>query len=172
MAHLREVFTRLRAHRLFAKLSKCEFGCTTIDYLGHVISGEGVTVDPNKIQVINDWLVPETVKALRGFMGLCDYYRRFVSKYSQIAAPLTELLRKDAFVWTPAATQAFRNLQQALTRTPVLQLPDFSILFVIQTDASGSGVGAILLQKGLPIAYFSKQLAPKPQGITLQIGEV
>lgn len=105
--HLHEVFTHLRSHHLFAKLSKCEFGCTTIGYLGHVISGASVVVDPDKIQVIKDWPLLKSVKALSGFLGLCGYYRRFVCQYAQLVAPLTKLLRKDAFVWLTAATEVF-----------------------------------------------------------------
>lgn len=122
-----------------------------------------MAVDPDKIRPIKEWPIPGTVKALRSFLGLCGYYRRFVAQYSKLAAPLTELLRKDAFVWSEAATQAFHKLQQALSETPVLQLPDFSIPFVIQTNASGTGIGAVLLQRGHPIAYHSKQLAPRLQ---------
>lgn len=161
IAHLREVLARLRTHHLFAKISKCEFGCTTIGYLGHIISGEGVAVDQDKIQTIQQWSLPDSVKALRRFLGLCGYYRRFVAHYASLAAPLTELLRKNAFIWTPTATQAFHQLKQALIKTPVLQLPDFNAPFVVQTDASGTGVGAILMQKGHPLAYFSRQLSPR-----------
>ncbi|XP_039138145.1 uncharacterized protein LOC120275588 [Dioscorea cayenensis subsp. rotundata] len=113
LTHLTEVFGRLRDHRLFTKLSKCEFGCTSIGYLGHIISGEGVAVDPEKIQAIREWPLPVLVKALRGFLGLCGYYRRFVDRYAALAAPLTELLRKNAFVWTPATTQAFQTFKEA-----------------------------------------------------------
>lgn len=104
LVHLREVFHRLRLHHLFAKLSKYEFGCTTIGYLGHVISGKGVAVDPDKIQAKKEWPIPGTIKALRSFLGLCSYCRRFVTNYSKLAAPLIELLRKDAFVWSETAT--------------------------------------------------------------------
>lgn len=123
----------------------------------------GVTVYPNKIWAIMEWPIPEIVKALRRLLGLYRYYMRFVSKYAQLAAQLTELLWKDAFVWTPTATQAFRDLQQAMTKMTVLQLPDFFRPRVIQTDASGSRVGAILLQRRHPLAYFSKQLTPHLQ---------
>lgn len=110
-----------------------------------------------------EWPIPDIVKALRRLLGLYRYYMRFVSKYAQLAAQLTELLWKDAFVWTPTATQAFRDLQQAMTKMTVLQLPDFFHPCVIQTDASGSRVGAILLQRRHPLAYFSKQLTPHLQ---------
>lgn len=118
--HLREVFTYLRAHHLFANQSKCEFSCTKIGYLGHNISREGVVVDPDKIQAINEWPILHNVKALWGFLGLCGYYWRFMANYSKLATPLTELLRKDAFVWIEMSTQAFQRLRHALTRTPVL----------------------------------------------------
>ena len=120
LLHLHEVFTRLRLHQLFAKLSKCEFGSVSLGYLGHIISGDGVAVDPDKIQTIKEWPLPHSVKTLQGFLGLCGYYRRFVQHYSSIAAPLTNLLRKDAFAWTDSATEAFQRLQEALMNTPVL----------------------------------------------------
>lgn len=172
LLHLHEVFTRLRDHQLFAKLTKCEFGCDSLGYLGHIISGEGVAVDPDKIQAIRDWPLPSSVKALRRFLGLCGYYRRFVPRYSTLAAPLTELLRKDAFLWTPTATQAFQKLQEALMQTPVLQLPNFNLPFVVQTDASGVGIGAILLQNGHPISYFSKQLSARQQAASTYVREM
>ena len=93
MLHLHDVFTRLRAHEPFVKLSKCEIGCASLGYLGHVISGDGVAVDPDKIQAIQDWPVPTSVSALRGFLGLCRYYQHFVHRYASLAAPLTVLLR-------------------------------------------------------------------------------
>ena len=112
--HLHDVFTRLQAHKLFVKLSKCEIGCSFLGYLGHEISGDGVAVDPDKILAIRDWLVPTSIRALRGILGLCGYYRRFVYRYVSLAGPLTDLLRKDAFAWTPAVAQAFQRLQEAL----------------------------------------------------------
>lgn len=141
-------------------MSKCEIGKTSLHYLGHVISSAGVSVDQDKIKAIQSWPVPTTVKQLRGFLGLAGYYRKFVARYAHIAAPFTQLLRKDAFVWTEDATVAFENLKTALMHTPVLTLPDFTKVFVIQTDASNTGIGAVLLQEGHPISYFSKPLAP------------
>lgn len=108
--HLRKVFTQLQAHCLLAKLSKWEFRWQTIVYLGLIISGAGIAIDPDKIQVITNWPILDFVKALRGFMGLCDYYRWFATNYSQLVAPLTELLRKDAFVWKPSTTHIFQQL--------------------------------------------------------------
>ncbi|XP_030479163.2 uncharacterized protein LOC115696402 [Cannabis sativa] len=136
IAHLCSVFQLLRDHRFFAKLSKCTFFQSTIEYLGHLVAADGVRADPSKITAMLDWPQPSTLKQLRGFLGLTGYYRRFVAHYASIAAPLTELLKKENFIWTEAACAAFRQLKQVMTVTPVLALPDFSKLFVIEADAS------------------------------------
>ncbi|GJZ19340.1 ty3-gypsy retrotransposon protein [Tanacetum coccineum] len=128
--HLHSVLDLLRQHTLHAKLGKCDFGTTTLTYLGHIVSSQGVAVDPEKISSIQDWPLPQNLKQLRGFLGLAGYYRR---------------------------------LKEALMNTPVLALPDFNKPFIIQTDASGIGVGAVLLQDGHPIAYFSRPLSSKLQ---------
>ncbi|XP_026399027.1 uncharacterized protein LOC113294867 [Papaver somniferum] len=108
------------------------FAQSTVGYLGHVISDKGVSVENDKIKCILSWQIPYTIKELRGFLGLAGYYRKFVKDYGKISAPLTQLLKKDAFVWTEKATTAFRSLQQALTITPVLQLPDFTKEFNLE----------------------------------------
>ncbi|GJZ44771.1 ty3-gypsy retrotransposon protein [Tanacetum coccineum] len=163
LTHLRLVLSILQTNSLYAKLSKCEFGCSSIQYLGHIVSGSGVAVDQDKIAAIQAWPIPNSVKLLRGFLGLAGYYRRFVPHFAKLAAPLTALLRKQSFVWTPTANQAFLALKESLMHTPVLALPDFSTPFLIQTDASGTSVGAVLTQHGHPIAYFSKQMCPRLQ---------
>ena len=142
-----------------------------LSYLGHIVSGTGVSVDPAKINAITNWPVPTNVKQLRGFLGLSGHYRRFVRQYTQLAAPLTQLLRKDAFVWTNEAEQAFRSLQNALTHTPTLALPNFSKAFTVETDASGQRVGAVLSQEGRPIAYFSKKLNAHLQSSSTYVRE-
>lgn len=163
VTHLREVLSILKANSFFAKLSKCEFGRETIAYLGHVITKKGVEVDQEKIKAVKEWPIPTNTKKLRGFLGLTGYYRKFVARYAHLAAPLTSLLRKEAFLWTPEASVAFAALKDALTSTPALALPDFSKQFTVQTDASSIGIGAVLTQAGRPIAYFSKQLNPTMQ---------
>jgi len=161
LLHLRAVFEALRQHTLFLKKSKCSFGTEAMGYLGHVISAHGIAMDAEKVQAVLSWPLPKTVRAVRGFLGLAGYYRRFIRDYGLIASPLTKLLRKDGFQWTEEASQAFRALQQALSSAPVLHLPNFSMLFIVECDASSSGFGAVLHQGSGPIAFFSRPIAPR-----------
>lgn len=153
MEHLELVFSLLQQNNLFLKKSKCAFATTEVSYLGHVITQNGVKVDDDKIKAITLWPRPATPRALRGFLGLTGYYRKFVKDYGIIAAPLTSLLRKNSFTWTDDSSLAFEKLQAALSDTPVLALPDFSEPFVVECDASEAGIGAVLLQKERPIAF-------------------
>ncbi|KAF8671340.1 hypothetical protein HU200_050053 [Digitaria exilis] len=118
-------------------------------------------MDLDKIQAVHDWPLPCSIKALRGFLGLTGYYRRFIHNYGVIAAPLTALLKRDAFQWGEPASAAFLALKTVLTTAPVLQLPDFAQPFVVDCDASGSGFGAVLHQGQGPIAFFSRTVAPQ-----------
>ncbi|XP_072072096.1 uncharacterized mitochondrial protein AtMg00860-like [Arachis hypogaea] len=144
--HLEVVLKLLQQESLFAKLSKCIFGSSEVDYLGHTIRGGGVHMEMAKVQAVMDWPQPTNVKQLRGFLGLTGYYRRFIKGYASLASPLTDLLKKDAFVWSTEASKAFTQLQKAICSKPVLQLPNFDLPFEVETDASGSGIGAVLLQ--------------------------
>ncbi|XP_038979199.1 uncharacterized protein LOC120109538 [Phoenix dactylifera] len=158
--HLEVVLSILEKHHFYIKPSKCAFAQKELEYLGHIISGEGVKVDQRKIEAMVDWPLPKNISALRGFLGLTGYYRRFVKNYGLIARPLTSMLKKGEFEWTPESREAFDNLKRAMTQTPVLALPDFSIPFEVYTDASGDGIGAVLVQQKRPLAFLSKALGP------------
>ena len=123
-----------------------------MEYLGHSLSHKGVKVDPNKIKAIKEWKVPTTIKQLHRFLRLTGYYHKFVKNYGRIAAPLTTLLKKDAFSWTHEATKAFEHLKEAMCLDPVLATPDFTKTFIVGCDASGNGNGVVLMQEGRPIA--------------------
>jgi hypothetical protein len=161
IGHLKLTLELLRQHQLYAKKSKCRFGVKEVDYLGHIVSNHGVCADPNKIKAVLDWPLPKSIKSLRGFLGLTGYYRKFIKHYGAIAAPLTAMLKKNAFVWTCEAKEAFQALRMAVTQAPVLALPNFSQTFIIECDASGFGIGAVLMQNKRPIAYISKALKGK-----------
>lgn len=150
----------LKENQLFAKLSKCVFDTRKVEYLGHVISGEGLSTDPKKISAISDWKTPTTITQLRSFLGLAGYYRRFIKNYGMICRPLHDALKKGQFKWNDEQENAFMALKKALITAPVLALPDFEQPFILVTDASGTGIGAVMLQQGREIAYYSKALCP------------
>ncbi|CAH9132841.1 unnamed protein product [Cuscuta epithymum] len=165
--HLRKVFEVLQQNTLFAKRSKCIFGVQQVEYLGHIISSRGVAVDPEKIKSIMEWPIPSTLKALRGFLGMTGYFRKFCSKYGIKAKPLTDLTKKGMFKWSDEAQKAFEELKMAMCSVPILQLPNFSKIFIIETDACYSGLGAVLMQEGHPLAYVSKALGSKNLGLSI-----
>jgi hypothetical protein len=130
LAHVDRVLHLLSQHQLFLKQSKCAFGASKVKYLGHLVGKDGVRVDPKKIEAMQNWPHPKTLKSLRGFLGLTGYYRKFVKNYGKITTPLTALLKKNSFTWTPAVAQTFQTLKMAMCTTPVLALPDFTKTFV------------------------------------------
>lgn len=115
--HLKTVLVVLRSHQLFAKKEKCQFGQKKVQYLGHIISETSVAVDPDKITTMMNWPKPSTLKALRRFLGLTGYYRKFIQNFGKIAGPLMKMLKKYSFFWMPAAEAVFQKLKEAMTNS-------------------------------------------------------
>jgi hypothetical protein len=158
--HLRAVFDALHEARLFANLEKCTFCTDRVAFLGYVVTPQGIEVDEVKIEAIKSWLIPATLTQLWSFLGLAGFYRRFMRDFSTIAAPLNDLTKKGVpFYWGAAQEYSFNTLIEKLTHAPLLQLPDFGKTFELECDASGIGIGGVLLQEGKPIAYFSEKLS-------------
>jgi hypothetical protein len=157
--HIRVVLQRLRDHRLYAKFSKCEFWLDSVKFLGHAISSEGISVDPTKVQEVMDWKPPTSVHQIRSFLGLAGYYHRFIPDFSKIAKPMTELLKKEVkFHWDDKCEEAFHTLRKLLTTALVLAQPDNTQPFDVYCDASGTGLGCVLMQNNRVIAYASRAL--------------
>ena len=159
--HLRLVLEKLKEHQLYAKFSKCEFWLKKVGFLGHVISAEGIAVDPSKVEAVTEWKAPTSVGEIRSFLGLAGYYRRFIENFSKIAKPMTELLKKDTkFKWTEDCEASFQELKKRLVTAPVLILPDIHKDYHVYCDASRQGLGGVLMQEGKVVAYTSRQLQP------------
>ena len=161
---LREVFSRLRDAGLKIKPTKCHLLQRSVHYLGHVVSAEGIKTDPEKIRSVSDWPTPSNRKELKQFLGLVSYYRRFVRGFSQLASPLYALTEKSKESgWTDKCSEAFFELKKRLVTAPVLTLPRFDMEFIVDTDASGDGIGAVLSQRinerELVVAYASRVLS-------------
>ena len=135
-----------------------------VRYLGYVVSNAGVCVDPDKVRVVQHFPRPQNLKQLRSFLGLASYYRRFIPRFSQVAAPLYALMKNDApYQWTSSCQDTFEQLKQKLIQAPVLAFPDFSKHFILETDVSGVGLGAVLFQEQedgrlKPLCYASRTL--------------
>ncbi|GJS61505.1 ty3-gypsy retrotransposon protein [Tanacetum coccineum] len=148
-------------HKFYVKKTKCVFGATTLEYLGHIISNRGVEVDPKKVSAVSEWPIPMSQRQVRGFLGLAGYYRRFIKDYATLAVPLSDLLQKNDFKWGGMKDAAFSALKDRLTHAPILCLLNFEDTFVIEADASGVDIGAVLLQNGQLLGYFSRKLGPR-----------
>ncbi|MCO5604075.1 hypothetical protein L7F22_058232 [Adiantum nelumboides] len=157
MEHLRAVFEILQKERLVVNGKKSEFFMEEIHFLGHIVSKDGVRMDPAKIKAIQDWSEPINLHEVRSFLGLCSYYRRFICFFADIATPLHDLTRKDVVFWFGEKQQiVFKLLKEKLTTEPVLILPNLRKSFQVQCDACGSSIGAVLMQDGHVIAYKSR----------------
>ena len=158
LEHVKIALEMLRHHQFFIKISKCAFSLQELEYLGHIVTTQGVKVDQGKIQTMLSWPKPTNVYELHAFLGLTGYYRKFVRDYGIIARPFTNLLKKGQFAWSDKAEAAFQALQQAMTTTPILAMPNFNEPFTIESDASGNNIGVVLSQQGKPIAFMSQAL--------------
>ena len=154
---MRTVLSTLSEHRLYTKFSKCEFWLEHVQFLGHVVSKDGISVDLAKIDAVSKWPVSMNVTEIRSFLGLARYYRRFVEGFSTLAAPLTVLTKKDwRYEWTDKCERSFQELKKRLTSAPILVLPTNDMNFNVYCDASRIGLGAMLMQNGRVIAYASR----------------
>jgi transposase InsO family protein len=173
MELLQQVFERLRRFELQAKAAKCQFVAKEIVFVGHLVSADGIRPDPSKIEVVRQWQSPVNTREVREFVGLCSYYRKFIPQFATVAAPLHRLQsEKVPFLWCKDCEAAFQSLKAALTSAPLLVMPDFSKPFILQTDASNVGVGAILSQSDDQgeehvIAYASKALNSAQRNYTV-----
>ena len=146
--NLGEVFERLQEAGLKLKARKCQLFAKKVEFLGHIISEEGISTDPGKTECIKNWPVPKNVKEVRSFLGLCSYYRRFIFRFSEIAKRLTKLTEKyRKFKVTQECLAAFQDLKSKLTKTPVLAHPDFTQSFILDVDACDQSIGAVISQK-------------------------
>ena len=157
--HLRAVLERLREHKLYAKLSKCSFWQKGIEFLGHIVSDQGISVDPEKIRAIKDWPRPRSATEVRSFLGLAGYYRKFVKGFASLAQPMTRLTGKDVkFTWSEECGRCFSALKDMLTSAPILVHPEADQPYVVYTDVSITRLGCVLTQHVKVIAYASRQL--------------
>ena len=169
--HLREVLERLREAGLTAKPSKCQLGMSHYYYLGYMVGGGVVKPDQGKVDVMKELPTPQTKKQVLAFLGLGGYYKKFIPGYSVVAAELTDLVRKNRsvkVVWTEECEKAFRILKEALAKGPVLRSPYYDRSFLVQTDASDCGMGAVLSQMDKDgcdhlVAYYSRKFLPREE---------
>ena len=174
MTMLRDVFERIRRAGLTLRPSKCAIGCDEVDFVGHKISNGEVQMDTSKLDKIKNAPQPQTKKEVRSFLGLAGYYRKFIPNFAEIAVPLTDLTKggqPKKVQWGPSQEKSFQTMKELLTQAPILRLPDFSKPFIVQTDASDTGVGAALLQDfddgRFPVAYASKKLLPRERNYSV-----
>ncbi|MEW8546122.1 MAG: reverse transcriptase domain-containing protein [Candidatus Thiodiazotropha sp.] len=173
LIHLEQVFDSLRKAKLTLKSEKCHFAVEQVKYLGHIITKDGVEVDPDNTSKVRSFPRPKSQKEIRTFLGLCNYYRRFIENFSKIASPLNALLAKDRkFVWNEACETSFNKLKEALITAPVLKYPNMNEPFILSTDASGTAIGYILGQKDeqgreMVVAYGGRSLRPDERKYTV-----
>ncbi|XP_065426955.1 uncharacterized protein LOC135976185 [Chrysemys picta bellii] len=173
--HLEVVLSKLKEAGLTVKPSKCKIGAAKVPYLGHWVGGGKISPDPLKVEAIVKWPVPQTKRQVQSFIGLANYYRRFVVGFSDVVSPITDLCKKhqpNKVIWSEACQKGFNKVKALLSAKPVLASPDFEKPFELCTDASDTGLGAVLMQTGEdskkhPIAFLSKKLSPAEQNYSV-----
>ena len=162
--HEKHLHLALRENQLYAKLEKCDFWLQEIQFLGHMVSKEGISVDPTKVEAVTKWEQPKIVFEVRSFLGLASYYQRFIENVSQIACPMTRLTRKGvSFYLNDKCEESFQELKRILTIAPMLITPVSGEKYTIYCDASRNGLGCVLMQRGRVVAYASRQLKKHEQ---------
>ena len=154
------------------KLTKCIFATNQVSYLGHIISEKGVSPNPKKVSAIQNWSQPCSLTNLRGFLSLTRFYRKFIQHYATFAAPLTDLLQHKTFTWAEPALKAFEKLKLQIARVFMLKLPNFTLPFVVETNASTVAMGAILILEGHPLSFFNKKVGSRLQASSMYICEM
>ena len=176
LLHLRKIQEVLRQHKLYAKMSKCAFCLPAVEYLGHLLSDVGISVEQTKVDAIKTWLVPRCKTDVQSFLGMVNFYRRFIMNCARISRPLTQLTGNTPFTWDNKTQEAFELLKQALCTAPVLRTFDPHLPIVVTTDASGFAIGAVLEQDEdgfrRPVAYFSRTMNPHEQNYHAQEQEL
>ena len=163
LSHLEQIFMKFRKNDIQAKPSKCNFAKPRVPLLGHIVTKDGILVDPEKVEVIEKLKPPTTVKEVRRFIGMLSYYRKFIGNFSEVAEPLINLTKKNVkFEWNDSCQKAFEILKDRITRAPILIHPDNSKSYILQTDASDFSVGAVLLQTcgeyNKPVLFLSHKM--------------
>lgn len=175
--NIRKVLQRLRERHLYARLEKCKFLATSVEFLGYIISADGIAMDPKRVATITNWPVPRSAKDIQSFLGFCNFYRHFIRNYSGIAVPLTALTKTDVpFVWSPEAKAAFEKLKHVFSTADILRHCDPRLQYILETDASDFALGAVLSQvfeDGLrPVAFYSKKFTPAELNYTVHNKEL
>jgi hypothetical protein len=172
LSHVDQVLHILSKHKIFLKQSKCDFGASKVEYLGHILGKDGVRVDPKKIEAMKNLPRSKTLKSMHGFLGLTSYYCKFVYNYGKIAAPLITMLKKNAFIWTLTSNQSFQALKEAMCTTLFLTLHNFTNTFGLECNAFERGIREVLMQDDRPLAFTSKKLLGRHLGQSIYENEM